>query len=367
MKRVLRKLFYSAKPAICMDVAVWASRHGYPQQTLYGPVMPEIAPHVHGDAVALGELQKHRAVLERPQSLVIIERAVIRDAVGLVELPDGQICYEGNWWLPYLQAQPAYQRRFAFKHRKLSGNIYSLLGMWSSEFYHWFHDVLPRLETVLPELPPDTRFLLNQAPKAWQLDSLSAYGITSKNLEIQANGLQTKVERLWFATPVGHTSLGSGAVALRVARRLIRHFGADNSHVCRRGLYVSRRKAAFRRVVNEREFEPILKKHGYEIILCEELKLSEQVRLFANAKSIIGPHGAGLINMIYMPAGGQVAEIALPAGVDQCHYLVLAKQLGNHFTRLEAMPVGDDFQIDVNAVAKWADQTELGQNIKVTA
>jgi hypothetical protein len=91
-----------------MDVAAWAKRPGLPVKTLHPPVIDEVRPYVNDDPVAREEFRKHRASLERSQTLVTIDEATIRDVVGFVELPDGQICYEGNWWLPYLQSHPAY-------------------------------------------------------------------------------------------------------------------------------------------------------------------------------------------------------------------------------------------------------------------
>jgi hypothetical protein len=149
-----------------MDVAAWASKRGHTVTLLHPPVIEEVRSYVNDDRVAHEEFTTHRAALERAQTLRAIESATIRDVVGFVELPDGQICYEGNWWLPYLQGHPAYKRRFALKRPRLSGNIYSLLCLWASEFYHWFHDVLPRLETALPHLPRDTKFLINSNPTA---------------------------------------------------------------------------------------------------------------------------------------------------------------------------------------------------------
>ena len=244
-----------------MDVAAWANEHGCFVARLHPAVIDEVRPYIDYDRVAQEEFKRHRAALERAQTLVTIENATVRDVVGFVELPDGQICYEGNWWLPYLQGHPAYKRRFTLKRRRLNGNIYSLLCLWVSEFYHWFHDVLPRLEMALPYLPADTRFLINSNAKAWQLDSLVAFGIGPDRLEIQPDNIHTRVERLWFATPLGHSSLGSGLVMRRVADRLRRYFIDDYAnHKSHHRIYVSRRKAAFRRIVNENEISPSLRR-----------------------------------------------------------------------------------------------------------
>jgi hypothetical protein len=326
-------------------------------ELLHPPVIDEVRPYVNNDRVAREEFTKHRAALERAQTLVTIEGATIRDLVGFVELPDGQICYEGNWWLPYLQDHPAYKRRFALKRRRLSGNIYSLLSLWSSEFYHWFHDVLPRLETALPHLPIDTKFLINSNPTAWQLDSLIAFGIEPDRLRIQPDCVHTRVERLWFATPVGHSSLGSGLVTRRVANRLLRHFLGDGSkYESRRRLYISRQKAAFRRIVNEGEVTPLLDAHGFETVLCEDLSLAEQGGLFARTAAIIGGHGAGLTNLMYCKPNSFVGEIrthSVPPA-----YLVMARQLGMRFSRFEAItPALErgqlDMRVDAAAFSRW--------------
>jgi Glycosyltransferase 61 len=340
-----------------MDVAAWANERGCLVKLLHPPVIDEVRPYIDDDCVAREEFTKHRDALERAQTLVTIEGATIRDVVGFVELPDGQICYEGNWWLPYLQDHPAYKRRIALKRRRLSGNIYSLLCLWAPEFYHWFHDVLPRLETALRHLPADTKLLINSSPKTWQLDSLAAFGIGPDRLEIQPHGMHTRVERLWFATPVGHSSLGSGTVLRRVANRLRRHFiGDDSKHKSHHRLYISRRKAANRRIVNESEISPLLEEHRFQTVLCEDLSLAEQVGLFAKTTAIVGGHGAGLTNLIYCIPDSFVGEVYLE-GVPPA-YLVMSRQLGMRFSRFEANMLATersqvDMQVEPAAFAAW--------------
>jgi hypothetical protein len=330
-----------------MDVAAWASRRGLAVRQLRPPVIDEVAPHVGDDCAAQEEFKAHRNVLARPQTLVTIEHAIIRDAVGFVELPDGQICYEGNWWLPYLQDHPAYKRRFALKRRMLAGNVYSLLCLWAPEFYHWFHDVLPRLENALLHLPSDTRFLINEAPRAYQLESLKAYGINAGQLELQQSGVRTRVERLWFATPVGHTSLGSGEVVARVARRLKKHFSADRAGSKPQRIYVSRQMASSRRVDNEAELRPLLKERGFDLVVLEDMAWIDQLRLFSATDAIMGPHGAGLVNMMFALKNATTWEITAQSRTVPC-FLVLARQLACPFQRLHAQPAGDEEKADMH-------------------
>lgn len=346
-KLFFTKITHCARPEVCMNVAAWAMKRRLPVIELYPPVIGEVQPHIIGDAMAQEEFTKHRLVLERPQSLVAIEDAFIRDAVGFVELPTGQICYEGNWWLPYLQEHPAYRRCVFFKHRLLKGNCYSLLCLWSSLYYHWFHDVLPRLENALPHLPGDTRFLINEKPSAYQLKSLEAYGIGVERLELQPPGVRTRLERLWFATPVGHSSLGSGAVVKRVARRLKKHFLVGKKDLRTRRLYVSRQKASSRRVVNENELKPLLKERGFDWLVLEDVPWLEQMQLFSAAEAVMGPHGAGLMNMMFALENATIREISAQSKTVPC-YLVLARQMAFQFQRLYAQPAGVEAKADMN-------------------
>ena len=363
IKNHLRPLIFRARPEVCPDVAVWAKAHGIPVQELHPPVVNEIEPFISDDPVARQEFETHYAVLVRPQSLVVIEKAVVRDSVGFVELPDGKVCYEGNWWMPYLQNHPVYQRRFLKKRRQLAGNVYSLLCLWSAEFYHWFHDVLPRLEMALPHLPRDIKFLINEKPKEWQLHSLQAYGISPSQLEIQPAGVHTTAGRLWFATPVGHASLGSGRLIRQVAGRLNRFWGITTAGCARRRIYISRRKAAMRRVVNEVEVEPILKEQGFEIVMCEELSLREQAGLFAEANVICGPHGAGLTNMIYAQNKRvQIWELTASRQTVPC-YLVLSRQLGCEFRRPGGVEPADGMEGDMFWRGKAADFKVLNERL----
>jgi Capsular polysaccharide biosynthesis protein len=346
-----------------MDVAAWARQSRHPVKVLHPPVLDEVRPYINADRVAREEFEKHHSALERPQTLVTIENATIRDTVGFVQLPDGQICYEGNWWLPYLRDHPAYKRRFALKRRRLSGNIYSLLSLWAPEFYHWFHDVLPRLETALPHLPGDTKFLINSNPNTWQLDSLMAFGIGPDRLEIQPDEMRTRVERLWFATPVGHSALGSGRVLRQVSNRLRRHFTDDHSKLdSHYRVFISRRKASLRRIVNEGEISRVLEDHGFETVLGEDLSLTEQVRLFSKTTAIVSAHGAGLTNLIYCEPESFVGEIYVD-GIPPV-YLVMARQLGMRFSRFKADTIEVegiravhrnqlDMEVDAGAFKGW--------------
>ena len=66
-------------------------------------------------------------------------------------------------------------------------------------------------------------------------------------------------------------------------------------------IYVSRQKEQRRkrRVVNNQEVEKCVKRFGFETIYAEDLSFEEQANLFYNADFVLGPHGAGIANIVF--------------------------------------------------------------------
>ena len=102
-------------------------------------------------------------------------------------------------------------------------------------------------------------------------------------------------------------------------------------------IYISRKKAAKRKIINEEELISFLEKHGFQPIILEKLAFLEQVALFSQAKVVIAPHGAGLTNLVFSRPGTKVLEI-MPASMELVLY-----QLISHHCHLEYYSiVGDE-------------------------
>lgn len=225
---IFTKINQSARPKICVNIAKWCEERNFSSLVIGPAVISEIRNHVDLDPAILACYNDVFDILKREQCLVNIENACIRDEIGFLELPDGQLCCEGNWHVSNLIENPAYSRRSNYKKRYLKGNWYSLLSLWGPMYYHWFHDVLPRLENALNYLPSDTRFLINKSPFEYQLKSLESYGISGDRLEYQSNQLHTKIQHLWFATPLGHEKFGSIKTIKKVVHRLKNYFKIED-------------------------------------------------------------------------------------------------------------------------------------------
>jgi hypothetical protein len=124
-------------------------------------------------------------------------------------------------------------------------------------------------------------------------------------------------------------------------------------------ILISRRKAALRRVLNEDELFEALKPRGFRRFDLENLSLGEQVALFNDAHTVVGPHGAGLTNLLFSQPSCNVVELF--AGKATLHYrhLCQAMQL-NYADVVGSLTTSKDadFSVDVDAVLARLDSLD---------
>jgi len=74
-------------------------------------------------------------------------------------------------------------------------------------------------------------------------------------------------------------------------------------------LYISRKLAKRRKALNESEMLDILYKYDFSIFYPEKHAFLEQVAIFSNIRYLIGEHGSGLTNMLFMDKNTSVLEL----------------------------------------------------------
>lgn len=74
-------------------------------------------------------------------------------------------------------------------------------------------------------------------------------------------------------------------------------------------IYVARGAAPRRRVLNEPAVERLLAGYGVTAVNPGALSFTDQVALFADAEIVVGAHGAGLTNAVFMGPGGALIEL----------------------------------------------------------
>lgn len=129
-------------------------------------------------------------------------------------------------------------------------------------------------------------------------------------------------------------------------------------------LYVSRKLASRRRVINEEELLPVLENYGFTVFHPEKHSFLEQVAIFSRVRWLVGEHGSGLTNLLFMPPGGAVLELHKNRTNEldhpSCLFWYMAEALGVDYYHQSCETVGreDYFEGDY-----WIDPKLFEQNL----
>jgi len=134
------------------------------------------------------------------------------------------------------------------------------------------------------------------------------FGLNQVNQVSLQEQLHIECEELYFFT--GSFCLSKGALSLvqyKIKSSLEQ--SSSKSGKSSKRIVVSRGSSTTRRWLNENECISSLDSHGFKLIDPSKLSLAQQVDAFSNADIILGPHGAGLTNIMFCNPGTKVIEV----------------------------------------------------------
>jgi capsular polysaccharide biosynthesis protein len=112
---------------------------------------------------------------------------------------------------------------------------------------------------------------------------------------------------------------GINPVAVDYLRHLVPARPKPNPQRASRKIYIDRRNALLRQLINEDEVVERIRREGVEPVQMEGLSLTEQIQILRDADLIIGPHGAGLTNIVFSNPGTKVIELMPSGAVNWCY------------------------------------------------
>lgn len=262
-------------------------------------------------------------------------------------------------WNPYL-TQAAQDPNFradlllrpaggsAFEIRE---DVLSLDFMWNAYYYHFVIDCLPKFLRIRDY--PELRSL----PILWRAQSapfiaqyLSALGFIDQILPMR--GDFARCDRVYL--PSTSTPNGWTRSALQKLREVVfAAFGIDPPAKPKRLILLSRRDAASRRILNEAALAEKLEELDFELVVPGALPVEEQIRLFAEARIIVGPHGSAWANIVYAGPGAAMLEVQ-PLGDYHPAMYSIAKLGGVHYGSYmtEGQGPHTDLMVDVGRVVE---------------
>jgi hypothetical protein len=283
----------------------------------------------------------------------------VRRAIAACDVPEarlhvgtGFVCTRHWEVFPDMEYRlPDYPEIRNWKPRNLTrlAGTYSTIYSWNADnFGHWMFDFLPRLHSLAKAeptgkitllMPDDLRSALRES---FEL-------LLPKNFAVEYHPYATwfQVEKLvWAPLASGRCNFFLPPDYFEAIRRpIFAHFGLPERHNKTRRIFVTRRHATTRRVLNEAEVSALLARYGFENVELSELSLRQQVELFHQADIVVGPHGAGLSSIVFSGAIRLVVFYATQLPLN--HWHTLARGLGQeHYFILGNVGEDDNFSVD---------------------
>ncbi len=232
-------------------------------------------------------------------------------------------------------------KNFNPKKKEMEKEI--VFGSWildekSNRYFHWFTDSLMRATLVKDKLDLYPLIVFRDLVEIdYILESLNLLNLNY--IVLERNNL-TKVKNLKITSHVSESGNYNHEAINLVRRELTKEVTTENPH---KRLWISRRNSQYRRIKNEEEIIPILKKFNFEIVTPEDQSLKESISLFNSASVLGGLHGAGLTNMVFMQNGSSVIEIRRDQDKHNNCYFTLASELNIDYHYINAISESNDY------------------------
>lgn len=173
---------------------------------------------------------------------------------------------------------------------------------WGTGYYHWLTEIAIKFVRFENEIRCGTVLLPENCPK-FVTDLLAMLGI-SETRQLRDNTFLKRVNVI--TNP--DTNYYNVEYLERLRGRVLSNAGVETEAPARR-IYISRKFARARRVINEDEVMESLSRHGFECYHPENLSFRKQAALFSRAETVVSIHGAGLANVIFAPRAARVIEL----------------------------------------------------------
>ncbi|MFC7058800.1 glycosyltransferase family 61 protein [Halovenus salina] len=175
---------------------------------------------------------------------------------------------------------------------------------WVDGYFHWIAETITRLEGVKEyeeRTNSSPKLILGPNLNDFQRETLNLLGYSDNDL-IQWTSAYGKVKKLVIPTlrreinPKIPSPFAYHWIREQLRNKCMEHV---NTSKFSNRVYISRDDAEERRVVNESEVMKTLNGYGFEKYILSNMCVAEIIALFAQADVIVGPHGAGLTDIIY--------------------------------------------------------------------
>lgn len=238
----------------------------------------------------------------------------------------------------------------------------------ANNFHHWNYDVLPRLYLLRRAglLDGLDHLIINYKGLPFQLEGLSRLGIDRNKIVNSHDNPLFHVQAELLYVPSLPEDLGTISPWVL---EFLRETFLTSSKPGGGGekLFISRRNAPSRRIINETEVMKEIYGRGYVEFIPEAYSMEETAACFSKASSIVSVHGSGLSNLAFINDGAKVLDIMAPYHQDPYYWMITNSRGGLYVALfsegdhpaddldLVRNKIDDDLLIDIHKLKKALD------------
>jgi len=186
-------------------------------------------------------------------------------------------------------------------------------------FGHWLGDTLPRLH-LLEKSGIHYDKIVVPYTASYQREALELLGIDRSKMIVDTT-LHLEARRLVVPTFPGLYGLPPRWACEYLRERFVPH-AKPRADMPRRILISRNKPGATRRLLNEDILYDALRHFAVQRVFTEDLTFAEEIAIFHNAEFVIGPVGAGMVNLVWCKPGTPVVEIFNPRYVNVMNWMI---------------------------------------------
>jgi capsular polysaccharide biosynthesis protein len=239
--------------------------------------------------------------------LALKNQSILKSSIGMAKPSEG------------MRILSSYQTELEL----VPGRTILLSGPAHNNYYHWLVDCLPKM-MLAEHFMEDADAVKFAIPVgAFQKESLSILGVPREKIVELDLKRGYRFEQCVFIDRLS----GNGWELRPSLGKFLKEFGkkalnnaSHNIGNKRRNIYIDRRSASARKIVNEDYLVKELELLGFEIVQLEKLTITQQIVLFSEVGIVVAPHGAGLTNLIFCKGEVSVIEIFSEIYINSCFW-----------------------------------------------
>ena len=191
-------------------------------------------------------------------------------------------------------------KRLCLENTYLSKNVILAYNRNSIGYFHWLTDTLPKIIYFKKKYRNYIFILPAGLKKKFIISSLKKFKVKFLFLKKEKNFTFKNLIYIGNLYP-------SGSPRVKILNKLREGLNFNKNNLKR--IYISRNKSERRKILNEKELLTILKKNNFKTYYLENISFAKQIKIFSNAKYVVGLHGAGLSNIVWMKNKSYLLEL----------------------------------------------------------